>query len=91
MDSVAIGYDWRSLLSGKLNSATLAGIDIRLHRFEQAAAGGTPDLEASLPGDLISALPLKSLDIDRWHMVYQPYDQSAIAASGQLRLAHYRQ
>ncbi|RLA48185.1 MAG: hypothetical protein DRQ97_04790 [Gammaproteobacteria bacterium] len=86
LSSLEIDYDWRMLLTGRLQSVVLSNLDIVL---EETAVSTEPPattvgVEGLLPQPLIAQLPLQSLKINKWRLDYRSPELPLIAATGNL-------
>ena len=90
LTSLAIHYNWRVLLSGKVQSVSLSNLDITVHQTTSTPIldpdpGPTEfDIESLLPQTFASQLPLQALDIREWKVDYRSPEILNVVATGNL-------
>ena len=88
--SMEVRYDWRALLTRKVQSVSLSDLDVTVHQTASASGPDTVsdptdlNIENLLPQKLTSQLPLQTLDIGKWKIDFQPLENRNYTATGKL-------
>ncbi|MEZ5571640.1 MAG: YdbH domain-containing protein [Halioglobus sp.] len=88
LDSLELHYNWRTLLSGKVNSLTLAGLRMTVEETLPAGATERTSLRLSeaFPTELIEQLPMQTLQASNWNLDYHSPIFPALSVTGSLRI-----
>lgn len=88
LTSGELRYDWRALLSGKIDSLRLSSLDISIAQISSSQNRNAEviNLEQLLPAQLIAQLPLQSLEVTQFILDYHPLNGRSIIARGSLQI-----
>ena len=94
LSSLSVSFNWRSLLSGQVDTVNIESVDLSLteqgHRPDPSA---TKFLKLSefLPAPYLSDIPVKEIGIGKWALQFYSQDSPAIVAQGSFTLGEQMQ